>query len=126
MLEGVDWGGGVGAGVGAHPQVGPGHGRLPGRGVVHSRVVNPGPPVLAGQGLDLLLQLLGVQAVVHAAPGVPGYPATVDPHPGVVREARVSVIVDMRLWRHVLHLLEQRTHYYQGERRGRKCDQTLF
>ena len=77
------------------------------RGMVHGGVVNSGPPVLAGQRLDLLLQLLGVEAVVHAAPGVPGDAAAVDADPGVVRETRVSVVVDMRLRRHVLHLLKQ-------------------
>ena len=75
--------------------------------MVHGRVVNPGPPVLAGQRFDLLLQLLGVQAVVHAAPGVARDTAAVDAHPGVVRETRVSVVMDMRLWRHVFHFLKQ-------------------
>ena len=106
MLEGVDWRGGVGARVGPHPQVGPGHWRLPGGGVVHGGVVHTGSTVLAGQRLDLLLRFLGVQAVVHAAPGVPGDAPAVDAHPGVVRETRVSVVVDVRLWRHVLHLLQ--------------------
>ena len=79
--------------------------------MVHGRVVNPGPPVLAGQRFDLLLQLLGVQAVVHAAPGVARDGPAVYPHPGVVRQTRVTVVLDMRLWRHVLHLLKHSTHY---------------
>ena len=110
MLESVDGGGRVGAGVGPHAQVGSGHWGLPGCGVVHGGMVNSSSPVLAGQRLDLLLQFLSVQPVVHAAPGVAGDATAVDPHPGVVREARVSVVVDVRLWRHVLHLLKQRTH----------------
>ena len=108
MLEGVDWGGGVGAGVCPHTQVGSGDGRLPGGGMVHGGVVDSSTSVLAGQRLDLLLQLLGVEAVVHAAPGVPGDAAAVDAHPGVVRETWVSVVVDVRLRRHVLHLLQHK------------------
>ena len=77
--------------------------------MVHGWVVDPGTTVLAGQRLDLLLELLGVQPVVHAAPGVPGDPATVDADPGVVRETRVTVVLDMRLGRHVLHLLKHGT-----------------
>ena len=99
MLEAVDRGGGVGAGVGAHPQVGAGHRGLPRGGVVHGRVVDSSA-VLAGQRLDLLLQLLGVETVVHA-PGVAG-----DGSPRVVRQARVPVVLHVGLGRHVLHLLK--------------------
>ena len=78
---------------------------------MHGWMVNTSSSVLAGQRLDLLLEFLSVKAVVHAAPGVTGDPTAMDPHPGVVRETRVSVVVDMRLWRHVLHLLKHSTHY---------------
>ena len=99
MLEAVDRGGGVGAGVGAHPQVGAGHRGLPRGGVVHGRVVDSSA-VLAGQRLDLLLQLLGVETVVHA-PRVAG-----DGSPRVVRQTRVPVVLHVGLGRHVLHLLK--------------------
>ena len=66
---------------------------------MHGWVVD-GSAVLARQGLDLLLQLLGVQAVVHA-PGVAG-----DCPPRVVRQTGVPVVLHMRLWWHVLHLLK--------------------
>ena len=99
MLETVNRGGGVGSGVGAHPEVGARHRGLPGGGVVHGRVVD-GSAVIARQGLDLLLQLLGVQAVVHA-PGVAG-----DCPPRIVGQAGVSVVLHMGLWWHVLHLLK--------------------
>ena len=69
-------------------------------GVVH------GSPVVPGQRLDLLLELLRVAEVVHGAPGIPGDARTGDPHPGVGVQPGVSVVLDMALRRHVLHLLE--------------------
>ena len=99
MLETVNGGRGVGSGVGAHPKVGARHRGLPRGRVVHGGVVD-GSAVLARQGLDLLLQLLGVQAVVHA-PGVAG-----DRPPRIVRQTGVSVVLHMGLWWHVLHLLK--------------------
>ena len=66
---------------------------------MHGRVVDSSA-VLAGQRLDLLLQLLGVETVVHA-PGVAG-----DGSPRVVRQTRVPVVLHVGLGRHVLHLLK--------------------
>ena len=96
----MDGAGAVRAAVDSHAQVGARHRGLPGRWVVHGRVVH-GAAVLARQGLDLLLELLGVEAVVHA-PGVAG-----DGAPGVVRQAGVAVVLEVGLGGQVLHLLKQ-------------------
>ena len=110
MLESVDWGGRVGATVGPHAKVGPSDRRLPGTRVVHGGVVYRSP-VLTWQRLYLLLQLLRVQPVrVHSrGPGVAGdgWAAVAQPHPRVVRDPGVAVVLHMGLRWHVLHLLKQ-------------------
>jgi hypothetical protein len=66
------------------------------------------PPVVPGQRLDLLLELLSVaQVVVHRAPGIAGDTRPGDPHPGVGVKAGVPVVLDVALRRHVLHFLHR-------------------
>lgn len=108
MLEAVDRRGRVVSRVGPHAEVGPRHGGLPGRRVVH-RVVDA--PVVGRQGLDVGLELLGVQpgvVVVDPRPGVAGDAACRDAGPGhVVGEAGMAVVLGVRLGRHVLHVLRR-------------------
>ena len=72
--------------------------------------------------------MCGVEAVVagvEVGPGVGAVEAAVDAGPRVLRQARVSVVLDpgVGLGRHVLHLLK---HGTLGRVWDRKCDERLF
>ena len=59
-------------------------------------------PIVPWQGFNLLFELLGVESMVHGPPRVHGGTRE---SPRVRVESRVSIMMDLRLGRHILHFL---------------------
>ena len=59
-------------------------------------------PIVPWQGFNLLFELLGVKSMVHGPPRVHGGTRE---SPRVRVESRMSVMMDLRLGRHILHFL---------------------
>ena len=59
-------------------------------------------PIVSWQGFNLLFELLGVKSMVHGPPRVHGGTRE---SPRVRVESRMSVMMDLRLGRHILHFL---------------------